>query len=648
MIISAFAASAQPAASSADLAAAFGARESVEDISLSPDGTKVAYIAPRGGQGSALYTVDLAGGEPQVAAVVDGNPQRLDRCDWVSNNRLACRIYALVKAEELTPVTRMVAIDADGKNLKVLTQSDNLQQRYGNLYGGAILDLAPGPEASVLMDRWFVPEVAEKTRLANDKEGFGVVRIDTRSLSTKIVEDPVPFGAEFLTDGNGNVRIMGVQLPRNTGGYASEKIRYSYRTADSRRWQPFGVYDVLTEEGVNPYAVDRGLNAVYALKKVNGRLAVYRIALDGTLREELVFSHPQIDVDEVIRIGRSRRPVGVSFATEKRQAIYFDPELKRLAASLSKSVPQLPLINFLDSSADESKLLVHASSDVDPGRYFVFDKAKRQLNEIMLARPQLEGVKLAPVKAVNYRAADGTMIPAYLTMKAGGPAKGLPAIVMPHGGPSARDEWGFDWLAQYYASRGYAVLQPNYRGSSGYGDAWFRQKGFQSWNVAINDVNDAGRWLVSEGIAAPNKLAIVGWSYGGYAALQAAVVDPALFKAAVAIAPVTDLPMLKEESRYWSNHALAAKFIGSGPHLRDGSPALNATRINVPVLLFHGAMDRNVGIAQSRRMEARLRGAGKTVELIVYPRLDPGLQDSQARADMLRRSDQFLRTAMKL
>ncbi|MEI9851159.1 MAG: alpha/beta fold hydrolase [Sphingomonas sp.] len=123
---------------------------------------------------------------------------------------------------------------------------------------------------------------------------------------------------------------------------------------------------------------------------------------------------------------------------------------------------------------------------------------------------------------------------------------------MPHGGPGARDEWGFDWLAQFFAARGYAVLQPNFRGSAGYGEDWFLENGFKSWRTAIGDVNDGGRWLVGQGIAAPAKLAIVGWSYGGYAALQSAVLDPELFKAIVAIAPVTDLGALKEESRWFT------------------------------------------------------------------------------------------------
>ena len=627
----------------ADPATAFGTRPSVEDISLSPDGSNVAYLAPRAGQGSALFVASLNGGEPRMAASADGNPQRLVGCEWVANDRLACKIFASLNALGATPVTRMVAVDADGSDVKVLTQQDDIDQRYGNTYGGNLIDLLPGQDGDVLMDRWFVPEIARKTRLAQEKEGFGVVRIDTRSLSTKTVEDPIRFGAEFITDGQGKVRIMGKMLPKNANGYIGRIINYSYRTADSDRWHDLGDYDVLSRDGVNPLAIDPKLNAVYALKKENGRQVLYRISLDGSLRQERIFAHPQVDVDGVIRIGRSRRPVGATFVTEKREAVYFDPELNRLAQSLAKSMPKLPQIRFVDSNVDESKLLILAASDTDPGHYFVFDKASKQLNEIMLVRPKLEGATLAEVTPVTYKAADGTSIPAYLTLPPGGPKTGLPAIVMPHGGPSSRDEWGFDWLVQFYAARGYAVLQPNFRGSEGYGDAWFQQNGFQSWRTAIGDVNDAGRWLISQGIADPKKLAIVGWSYGGYAALQGAVVDPSLYKAVVAIAPVTDLALLKEESS-----SLGREFVGSGPHVREGSPAQNAERISAPVLMFHGSLDSNVDVRESELMESRLRSAGKRVQRVVYPKLDHGLSDSQARIDMLRKSDAFLRTSLGL
>jgi dipeptidyl aminopeptidase/acylaminoacyl peptidase len=218
--------------------------------------------------------------------------------------------------------------------------------------------------------------------------------------------------------------------------------------------------------------------------------------------------------------------------------------------------------------------------------------------------------------------------------------------VLPHGGPGARDEWGFDWLSQYYASRGYAVLQPNFRGSSGYGDAWFNQNGFKSWQVAVGDVLDAGHWLIAQGIADPAKLGVVGWSYGGYAALQSAVVEPGLFKAVVAIAPVTDLNALKEEHRQWSDFNLVSDEVGEGPHVRDGSPAMNAAKIKVPVLLFHGALDRNVGILQSKEMESRLTSAGGQCELVTWDGLDHYLEDSSARTEMLSKSDAFLRRAM--
>lgn len=631
-----------------DPAVAFGARPSVEDISLSPDGTKIAYVAPRAGQGATVFVATLGGGVPHPAASLDGEPERFGGCDWVSNNRLVCRVFAMMQGTELMPVSRMVGFDADGKNVKVLAQQESSLSRYGNTYGGRVLDLLPGDDNAVLMDRWFVPEAALNTRLAKTAEGYGVVRVDTRSLATKTVEDPELYGAEYISDGQGRIRIMGIQLPKTASGYSGQKIKYSYRTADSNRWLPLSDYDVLSETGANPYAIDPKLNVLYALRKQNGRQALVRIALDGSLREELVFAHPQVDVDGVVRIGRSRRPVGVTYATDKREAVYFDPELKRLASSLAKSLPNLPLVHFVDASLDESKLLIWAGSDTDPGRYFVFDKANRQLNEIMLARPELEHARLAPMTAVAYKAADGASVPAYLTLPPGGAKTGLPAIVMPHGGPSARDEWGFDWLAQYFAARGYAVLQPNFRGSSGYGDAWFQKNGFQSWRAAIGDVNDAGRWLVSQGIADPKKLAVVGWSYGGYAALQSAVVDQGLYKAVVAIAPVTDLNLLKEEARNWSNFSLVNKYIGSGAHVREGSPAQNASQISAPVLLFHGDQDRNVAIAQSRVMADKLRGAGKKVELITYPKRDHYLEDSQVRVDMLRRSDAFLRGALGL
>jgi dipeptidyl aminopeptidase/acylaminoacyl peptidase len=204
---------------------------------------------------------------------------------------------------------------------------------------------------------------------------------------------------------------------------------------------------------------------------------------------------------------------------------------------------------------------------------------------------------------------------------------------------------GFDWLAQYFAHQGYAVLQPNFRGSAGYGDAWFRTNGFQSWRTAMGDVVDSGRWLVSEGIADPKKLGIFGWSYGGYAALQSGSVAPDLFKAIVAVPPVTDLNDLREQYRDTTGRGTMRDYIGTGSHISEGSPTHNAAKITAPVMMFHGTLDMNVRYRASKLMEDAFRAAGRKPELITYEKLDHSLEDSAARADMLKRSDTFLKAA---
>ena len=637
----------------ADPPAAFGVRESVLDVSLSPSGRKIAFISPGPGRSTLLYTVDSDGAaDPREALSADGKPQRLSHCGWVSEERLICTIYMVV--DDVVPgrplgATRLVGVNADGTNLKLLSRRGRADDRYVAFGGGEIVDWLPGTEGAVLMGRQYVPEARRGSHIEDKREGYGVDRIDTATLGSKAVEPPKANASDYISDGRGNVRIMAMTAIVGSTGYESGKTNYFYRTKESRDWKPLSAFNSLTNEGFLPIAVDPDLEVAYGFKTGSGgRWALYSMALNGSKTETLVFAHPQVDVDGTVRIGRANRVVGATYATEKREAVYFDPPLAALGRSLSKALPGLPLIRFLDSSSDESKLLLWAGSDTDAGRYYLFDKAAKRLGELMLSRPQLQDVPLATMKPVRYKAADGTEVPAYLTLPPGSNGKNLPALVMPHGGPSARDEWGFDWLAQFFANRGFAVLQPNYRGSAGYGDSWYQKNGFQSWRSAIGDVNDAGRWLVSQGIADPAKLGIFGWSYGGYAALQSGVLDPELFKAVVAVAPVTDLATLVQDSAEFSNYRLVKNFVGAGPHLREGSPLQNAARIKAPVLLFHGDLDLNVGINQSRKMQDKLKGIGAKSELVVYNGLDHQLEDSVARTDMLRRSDAFLRQALKV
>ena len=627
-------------------ARAFGSRPAVESIRMSPDGSKVVFLEPLAGQGSLVYSVSLADGQPKAVTRAGGDPLRMQWCDWVNNERLICELYGVSRSGQgLLGFSRLIAIDADGSDMKELKSASSGDATRRSLSGGEVLDWLEGKDPIVLMARDYVEDARSDFRLVQKQEGLGVDRMDTRTARGARVEKPREGASAYMSDGYGNVRIMATSPNQGATGYLSGRTNWSYRTKGSDQWRTLGFEEYRAPDSILPRAIDYERDAVYVLKQHQGRNALFRIALDGSMATELVYAHPRYEIDDVVTVGK--QVIGVRFVADRGIVVYFDKDYAALAAALSKSIPNLPLISFVDASYDGSKVLIQAESDTDPGRFYVYDKAKRTLNETMLVRPMLEQVPLANVRTVSYKAADGAEVPAYLTLPPGSGGKNLPAIVMPHGGPWSRDEWGFDWLAQFFANQGYAVLQPNFRGSTGYGDEWFAESGFKSWKLAIGDINAGARWLASSGIAAPEKLAIVGWSYGGYAALQANVVEPSIYKAAIAIAPVTDLPQFQEEKDVYVSGKWWRDMMGTGPHLQEGSPARHVARIAAPVLLFHGDHDLNVHVNQARTMDRRLKEAGKASELVVYPGLDHQLEDGAARRDMLAKASTFLRTHLK-
>lgn len=644
-LAAALSANAPARAQEADNAARFGALESILDVSLSPDGHHLAFVGQGKGRTRNLYVVDtVEGAAPRSILTSDGGDGgNLSWCGWVTNERLACQTFVRDEvAGEVMGASNIVALDAIGGNVRLLSKGRSHRSLYADLRGGSVIDWSSTDNGSLLMTRSYVPENTMNTRIAESGEGLGVDRVDTVKATARRVEAPNRDAIAYLSDGHGNVRIMATQGVLSSTGQLDPVIRFFFRPKDGGSWRPLAQTDIVAEDGFEPAAIDAGTNRVFGFQKIDGRKAVVAMALDGSGATTTVFAHPEVDVDDIIRIGRNGRIVGVSYATDQREAVMTDAPLARMTGALSKALGGKQVV-IVDASADEGRYLIRAESDTDPGTYYLYTPEAKELRPLLSARVQLAETTLSPVKPITYPATDGTMVPGYLTLPPGREdAKGLPAIVMPHGGPSARDEWGFDWLAQYFAQSGYAVLQPNYRGSSGYGDQWYQNNGFQSWKTAVGDIADGGRWLVSGQGVDPAKLSIVGWSYGGYAALQSGVLAPDLFKAIVAIAPVTDLAQLKDEASREGASRISAKFIGAGPHVREGSPAQNAGVIEVPVLMFHGTYDQNVDVAQSRTMRRALEGKGKRVELIEYPELAHSLEEGDARADMLRKISAFL------
>lgn len=620
-------------------AKAFGTRESVQSMAISPGGNRLALLSAGPGRSTLIRIVELPAMNVRTILTSGGDPESFRWCEFAADTQLICR-YAgngLLDADVVS-YGRLVTFDTDGKNVKELGQRRSFYDAGLRQFDGDILDWLPGQGGAVLMERTYLPESYKmNTRIVRDKQGLGVDRIEFPSLKASALEPPRDGAASYMSDGRGDVRLMTV-----AGVGASQQLsgeyKYFFRAKGSKEWRDFGQYDVKAETGIRPLAIDAETDSVYLLKRLNGREALYRKKLDGSGAETLVAQDKTVDIDEVVRFGHGQRVIGYSYATDARRAVYFDPEFKKLSDSLGKALPSQPLVDFIGSSSDGQKLLLFAGGDTLPGAYYLFDRKSHSLNELALVRPQLEGKPLAAVKSISYPAADGVQVPAYLTLPPGKEAKGLPAVVLPHGGPSARDEWGFDWLAQFLAARGYAVIQPNYRGSAGFGEDWESGNGFKSWRKSIGDINSAAHYLASQGIADPKRLAILGWSYGGYAALQSVVVEPNLYRASVAIAPVTDLALLKQESRNFTNRSLVADYVGSGDHVTAGSPLQNAGQIKVPVLLVHGDLDGNVSIAHSEKMAAALGNA----EMVRFKGLDHYLDDSNARIEMLMRIGQLL------
>lgn len=621
----------------------FGARDSAWAADLSPSGRKIVFLAAGAGSQTVAKVYDADTKKTANILGSSGKPETLRWCEFATETQLICRYTGNAEFEGvLLGFSRMVTLDLNGSNVKSLGSKRAGFDMYLRQSDGSVLDWLPDDEGSVLMARTYVPKVEERaTNIKDDRLGLGVDRVELATLRSKTVEEPRREASHYMTDGRGNVRIMAFAESDNVGQLKGITT-FRFRKAGSREWERLGAFNSQEDVGMWPVAIEQSTNSAYVLEDLNGRDALYRISLDGTGTKTLVAKNDSVDIGGVVRIDRGLPVIGYSYTDDRNRTIYFDPEYKKLGASLSKALPATPLIEFAAASRDAKSLLIHASSDIDPGAYYLLNRATKQMEPVLLSRDVLQPEKLAPVQAISYPAADGKMIPAYLTLSKGGPAKGRPAVVLPHGGPSARDNWGFDWLAQFLAARGYAVIQPNYRGSAGYGDEFLGENAFRDWKMAMSDISDSAKYLVAQGIADPNKLAIVGWSYGGYAALQSASLEPDRYKAVVAVAPVTDLAMLKRDYYEFTSSKLARETIGSGEHLKPGSPLQNASRIKAPVLLVHGDMDINVRSRHSVEMAQALQKGGTQVELVRHKDLDHFLDDSNVRTEMLTKIGQLL------
>lgn len=373
-----------------------------------------------------------------------------------------------------------------------------------------------------------------------------------------------------------------------------------------------------------------------------GFTSLYPLDISTLKRGEKMFGVPGYDIGSMITNATGDGLLGVRYTDTRSRTHWFDPKLADIQAEIDKSVGSRAA-HIVSWNRDFRRLIVYVAPNNKPGAFYFFDVAGGFMQIMSSINDQIKGPTGA-VSTITYKARDGLEIPAVLTLPPGRAAKGLPLILMPHGGPFARDEESWDWWAQFLASRGYAVLQPNYRGSSGYGTE-FTKKGEGQWGLAMqDDLTDAVAWATAQGIADAKRVCIVGGSYGGYAAFRAAQRDTGVYRCAVSFAGVSDMPAMVRYDGQFLNGGFAKDYRrAQAPDLAGISPINHAAEFGIPILIMHGKADKVVPVKQSRTMVAKLKALGKPYVYVEQPLGDHHLSIEADRVQFLKEMDAFLK-----
>ena len=399
-------------------------------------------------------------------------------------------------------------------------------------------------------------------------------------------------------------------------GWLRKRLMVYYRSDEAAKFDLVGKLKE-GDEKARFWSVVRiisGSDRGYVLEEgENGRVGVRLFDYAVGKPVETFYENPDWDVEE-LWLDEEGAPRAAIYTDDREQIVWFDKEDEALYNSL-KSAVKLEQVRFVARAADSDRALVWAGGEADPGALFVFDPAKKNLATFANYRPGLDHRQLVKPQPVTYRTRDGLAIRSYLTLPRGREAKGLPLIIMPHGGPyGIRDTLTYNDEVQLLANRGYAVLQPNFRGSGGYGEAFYEAGNGEIGRRMQDDLDDAMDWAVGEGIADPARVCVVGGSYGGYAALWAVLRNPERYRCAASWAGVTDLRRILRYDRKFlkgaAGRAWREQVTGEEDFDLDSvSPAEHAARLSRPVLLAHGTADRNVPFDQYELFEKGSRGA---------------------------------------
>jgi dipeptidyl aminopeptidase/acylaminoacyl peptidase len=626
-----------PAAAPLVPVASFASEPLYSHPRLAPDGKHIAVnvrIQRNGRTIPTLSVYKLPELSPVSTIAMNGYEVPYD-FTWITNTRLVVTKGLMLGAREApVPTGELLAVDYDGKRQEYLFGYDNFKysskgDRYGDDHGNGWL-------SGVFLPR--TDNVLVETYIWNADRSM-LYDINTRTAIRKLVASIGARGLDFLVQNDRTPRFaFGVDDKADPTMYRLDDATGEWNLVDKK---PLGAW-------YRPFAFIKGDKEVYAYHSANGGpTRIVRDAVDGSSRV-VVAEDPVANAGSITYTAYPYIPFGVTSAIGIPKMRYLDESLPdaQLHKSLSAQFPN-DIVHFINFTDDGKKLLFHVSSDRDPGSYFLFDRTSAKADLLFSNMEAIDPEQMAERLPIDFKARDGTLITGYLTLPRNADKKKLPLVLYPHGGPAGvSEDWYFDTDAQFLASRGYAVLQVNFRGSGGRGMN-FMNAGQRQWGgLMIDDMIDSIKWAGARPDIDSKRVCAYGISYGGYAALMLPVRDQGLLKCAIGYAGIYDLNRIYDEPAIRSrksSRSYMERWVGTDKdELKRYSPALQADKIKLPVLLIHGGKDEICPKDYAYDMRDKLKAAGNPPEWLFEPDEGHGFYDVENRRKVLVKLEEFL------